>query len=680
MAINWDDQDILLMGSQLGKKLRHYKKGDVDEVTLNKLAIWFMDNYDDLYDIYRQSGRLLSFMDQDDTDFLENVEDNRPSLTAYEESLEIISPWMYYEQENYGQQHERFQAVIDNDSQLFSYIIKSMDRLNKRIKNIYASGLWVKPNPLSQELWALRTTILTLFAVIRFAIWYYPILYLRVSNKKLDSDKYWSPTHREIIGDFVENWFGQIENLDPLGQDLRNYVDEWKEVNRRKLYRQWGVDPVLLQEQRAFIKSLALLIRRGLSDRDRKATTFQDERYNTANELKALAQLGWSPELPPDIDVQECPKCNGQGYRSSTGNKKRKCTTCQGWGHLGEHLWLYQKGYNTGRHSRNPETRSWDISNENKRRQFDRLVSTFKSECVGNYKQSGRQELHMAYSPVSYFVAGIAAVAGVALFTGRWKPKVFGASQLDAAQLEEMQVERSGQTLDYVPVGLSQSFMGYQYLDLEHTTMVANDSPFGPGVIDHQVLYHNPYDLGYDIADESELMGDMNRRTHPMQEYVPKEMSAEAPGQGSYLTSWGQPAAGPVKVQHGQQPVTETPGVGPLNYSPRATVSPRYIPEAYRDFPYMVSLVDAPFVTPPASAAGDNRFGDLNRVSDEENYSGRFGKAALDPSVNAGYTDGYGNTRSLEQWSRTHTILRHTDTMVSAIPLSGGEELRLRRV
>ena len=94
----------------------------------------------------------------------------------------------------------------------------------------------------------------------------------------------------------------------------------------------------------------------------------------------------------------------------------------------------------------------------------------------------------------------------------------------------------------------------------------------------------------------------------------------------------------------------------------------------------MVSLVDAPFVTPPASTAGDNRFGDLNRVSDEENYSGRFGKSALDPSVNSGYTDGYGTTRSLEEWSRSHTILRHTDTMVSAIPLSGGEELRLRRV
>ena len=46
----------------------------------------------------------------------------------------------------------------------------------------------------------------------------------------------------------------------------------------------------------------------------------------------------------------------------------------------------------------------------------------------------------MGYSPVSYFVAGIAAVAGVALFTGRWKPTVFGAAQLGAAQLEEMQV------------------------------------------------------------------------------------------------------------------------------------------------------------------------------------------------------------------------------------------------
>ena len=388
MAINWDDKDILLMGSQLGKKLRHYKKGDVDEVTLNKLAIWFMNNYDDLFDIYRQSGDLLRFMDQDDTDFLENVEDNRPSLEAYEQSLEVESPWMYYEQQNYGQQHQRFDVFITHNPMEWSMILHGMAQFHKRITNIYASGLWVKPNPLAQELWALRTTILLLFTMIRFAIWYYPILYLRVSGKpaELYEGGRWNPTYREIIHDFVEDWFDQIGNLNPLDPDLSDYVDEWKEVNRRKLYRQWGVDPVLLQEQRAFIKSLALLIRRGLSDRDRKATTFQDERYNTANELKALAQLGWSPELPQDIDVEECPKCGGQGYRSPTGNKKRKCTTCQGWGHLGEHLWLYQKGYNTGRHSRNPETRSWDIRNENKRRQFDRLVSTFKSECVGNYK------------------------------------------------------------------------------------------------------------------------------------------------------------------------------------------------------------------------------------------------------------------------------------------------------
>ena len=65
--------------------------------------------------------------------------------------------------------------------------------------------------------------------------------------------------------------------------------------------------------------------------------------------------------------------------------------------------------------------------------------------------------------------------------------------------------------------------------------MVANDAPWGPGVIDVQAVYENPYDLGYSdddlmmAAEENYLMADMNRRSHPMQEYVPKELAAEMP-------------------------------------------------------------------------------------------------------------------------------------------------------
>jgi len=301
----------------------------------------------------------------------------------------------------------------------------------------------------------------------------------------------------------------------------------------------------------------------------------------------------------------------------------------------------------------------------------------------------------MRFSPLGYFLAGAAAIVGTAYaLRSTTVGKLFNApGHWSAADLEEMQIERSGQTLDTIPVGLSESFMGYQFLDLEHTTMVANDAPWGPGVIDVQAVYENPYDLGYSdddlmAAEENYLMADMNRRSHPMQEYVPKELAAEAPGavassyvtgQAPYLTSNGQ-APSDIKVRHPTVPISQTPGVGVYNNSPRALGVPKPPPEAFVDMPYMVSIVDAPFIVSDAPEQGANRFGSLSRESGEENYNGRMGKLSLEPSVNASYTGPDGTTASLDQWSRTHTLLRHSDTTVQAIPLSGGFEIILRRV
>ena len=301
----------------------------------------------------------------------------------------------------------------------------------------------------------------------------------------------------------------------------------------------------------------------------------------------------------------------------------------------------------------------------------------------------------MRFSPLGYFLAGAAAIVGTAYaLRSTTVGKIFNApGHWSAADLEEMQIERSGQTMDTIPVGLSESFMGYQFLDLEHTTMVANDAPWGPGVIDVQAVYENPYDLGYSdddlmAAEENYLMADMNRRSHPMQEYVPKELAAEAPGavassyvtgQAPYLTSNGQ-APSDIKVRHPTVPISQTPGVGVYNNSPRALGVPKPPPEAFVDMPYMVSIVDAPFIVSDAPEQGANRFGSLSRESGEENYNGRMGKLSLEPSVNASYTGPDGTTASLDQWSRTHTLLRHSDTTVQAIPLSGGFEIMLRRV
>ena len=94
----------------------------------------------------------------------------------------------------------------------------------------------------------------------------------------------------------------------------------------------------------------------------------------------------------------------------------------------------------------------------------------------------------------------------------------------------------------------------------------------------------------------------------------------------------------------------------------------------------MVSYVNAPFVEVDGSPDGDNRFGDMSRNSVDSNINGRYGELSLDPTVNSGYTDGYGMTKSLGDWRQSFNLLRISDTMVRAIPMSGGEELLLRRV
>lgn len=281
----------------------------------------------------------------------------------------------------------------------------------------------------------------------------------------------------------------------------------------------------------------------------------------------------------------------------------------------------------------------------------------------------------MMKSPITYFVGSVILAGGLGWLIKSDKlslgpvDKIFKADELTPADYEEMHIERSGATLDYVPQSLSESFMGYQYLDLEHTSMVANDLPFGPGVIDHQYLYENAYDLGY---DDSTLIADMNRETHPLQEYVPQEMAAEAPGQGSLY--------GRLKETNSITPVTKQPGVGGFGYGPNVSGYGKLPPEVNRDFPYMVSYVNAPFVEVDGSEDGDNRFGDMSRNSVDSNINGRYGELSLDPTVNSGYTDGYGSTKSLGDWRQSYNLLRISDTMVRAIPMSGGEELLLRRV
>jgi hypothetical protein len=92
-------------------------------------------------------------------------------------------------------------------------------------------------------------------------------------------------------------------------------------------------------------------------------------------------------------------------------------------------------------------------------------------------------------------------------------------------------------------------------------------------------------------------------------------------------------------------------------------------------------MIDTPFLTPPSGDVGGNRIGSLARNSTDDNVNGRLGEVALSPDVDSSYLDtSTGRTLPLSQWRSTHTILRISDTMVSAIPFSGGFETQLRRV
>ena len=254
---------------------------------------------------------------------------------------------------------------------------------------------------------------------------------------------------------------------------------------------------------------------------------------------------------------------------------------------------------------------------------------------------------------------------------------VFGADAITPAELEEMHIESSGVTVDTVPVSQVQAFMGWQQLRLQHTNAVANDSPFMDGVVDAQPVYTNPFDIGYSFDQEY----------YGAETY---EATGDYAGQGPSSYNVANPpnliptAGTPYRIQAHTGPVYSTdPSTGvngqPIAYS-GATPVARLPPEVTSDFPYMVSLINVPFEEVATSDIGSNRFGSLARNSTDDNVNARFGETALTPEVDASYTSSTGETMPLSQWRTKYTILRHSDTTVSAIPFSGGVELQLRRV
>jgi hypothetical protein len=285
----------------------------------------------------------------------------------------------------------------------------------------------------------------------------------------------------------------------------------------------------------------------------------------------------------------------------------------------------------------------------------------------------------------------------------------FSANTLTDADYEEMHVEKSGSTVDTVPVGLSESFQGAMYLPLQYTTSVANDAPGGPGVIDWQVIYTDPYKIGGDqVAQlpstavdsyQDATNPDPNNGNSPVNGGVGNSLkNAEtfnslAPGQGVPYS--GANNAGmfdpnnPMRIQHSIRPVnTDATGAFDLalyDSSRQSRTNCCPIPAEWgKDYPYVVETATTPWKEEPNYTQGGNRFGSLARQSGEDDVNGRMGKVALDPDVNSAYmgtgADGNAITQTLNSWRMTHNIQRQSDTEIMAISKSSGPTQFLRRV
>ncbi len=287
--------------------------------------------------------------------------------------------------------------------------------------------------------------------------------------------------------------------------------------------------------------------------------------------------------------------------------------------------------------------------------------------------------MSMLRSPLGMFALGASVVLAVGFYDlfGLKKRLGFAADEFTYADLEQIQIERSGVTADVIPDSLSESFMGYKFLDLQSTNMVVNTDPFGPGISDVQPRYINPYDNGFTLSDEVV--------TEYQAEDTNRVFDALAPGQGKSYLEYAV-STDPFKQRKNNFPrsldnaTTATTG---YNYSGR-DVPGLVPPEVNHDYPYLVSMIppqEVPFEEVSTAFVGDNRFGDLSRNSEDNNINGREGRLSLTPDVDSGYLDtSTGMTKNLSVWRNTHNIIRVSDTEVKAIPMSGGFETTLRRV
>jgi hypothetical protein len=73
-------------------------------------------------------------------------------------------------------------------------------------------------------------------------------------------------------------------------------------------------------------------------------------------------------------------------------------------------------------------------------------------------------------------------------------------SRFTPAELEQVNNEKIGATVDIIPQSLVSSYLGQEFLGLDRADRVVNMAPFGTGVADVRVEQVNPYD--YELSSE----------------------------------------------------------------------------------------------------------------------------------------------------------------------------------
>lgn len=122
------------------------------------------------------------------------------------------------------------------------------------------------------------------------------------------------------------------------------------------------------------------------------------------------------------------------------------------------------------------------------------------------------------------------------------------------------------------------------------------------------------------------------------------------------------------------------PVVGPVSVDPFNGYVPRLPVNAVRPLIPVIGSSAGPQALTYASEsrAGDNQ---VNSSTTSETLNGVLGQPALPPGTNESYLDmSNGTVKTVAEWRRSHTMLAQSDTLIRAVPFSGGIECMLRRV